>query len=90
MGLRDIAVITQFIDNTYCSDIIQGIKNFYSDKDVRLFILETRSPFTDASDNEYQFWASALLAQSKKIEAVILLSATYCVNLSTEKNLKSF
>lgn len=85
MGLRDIAVITQFIDNTYCSDIIQGIKNFYSDKDVRLFILETRSPFTDASDNEYQFWASALLAQSKKIEAVILLSATYCVHLSTEK-----
>ncbi|MCQ2584942.1 MAG: GGDEF domain-containing protein [Treponema sp.] len=85
MGLRDIAVITQFIDNTYCSDIFQGIRDFYKDKDVRLFILEARSPFTDASDNEYQFWASALLAQSKKFEAVILLSATYCTNLSTEK-----
>lgn len=85
MGLRDIAVITQFIDNTYCSDIFQGIRDFYKDKDVRLFILEARSPFTDASDNEYQFWASALLAQSKKFEAVIMLTATYCSNLSTEK-----
>lgn len=82
MALKDIAVITQFIDNTYCSDIIKGIRDFYKDKEVRLCVLEARSPYSDASDYEYQYWASALLSQAKKFEAVIIISATYCSLLS--------
>jgi len=87
MEMRDIAVITQFIDNSYSSDILQGIQDFFKDKNVRLFILEARSPFSTASNNEYQFWASALLAQSQKIDAVILLSGSYTAVL-TEDQLK--
>ncbi len=84
MALKEIAVITQFMDNTYCSDIMQGIQNYFSDKDVRLCFLEARSPFAEASDFEYQYWASALFAQGKKFEAVLIISATYCTLLSVE------
>ncbi|MCQ2596597.1 MAG: GGDEF domain-containing protein [Treponema sp.] len=84
MAIKEIAVITQFIDNTYCSDIIQGIQDFYKDKEVRLCFLEARSPYSDASDYEYQYWTSALLAQAKSFEAVIIISATYCTMLSIQ------
>lgn len=84
MELKEIAVLTEFIDNYYCSDIIRGIKDYFKDKPARVSFLETRMPNAEASDFEYQYWGSALLSQADRLEAVIVISATYCTDISAE------
>ena len=84
MGLKNIAVLTQYVDNYYCADVIKGIKAYFEDKPVRLFFLETRWEKTEASDYEYQYWSASKLAGTKNIDAVIIITATFCSTYSSE------
>jgi len=82
--LHDIAVVSQFVGNDYCDEIIRGIKNFLSDKPVRISVLEVRTPEGNASDYEYQYWSGFSLVQAKSFEAVILISGTFCSEIKKE------
>ena len=82
--IHDVAVITQYVGNDYCDEIIRGITSFFSDKPVRLNVLETRTPDASASDFDYQYWSSFSLVSSKSIEAVIIISGTFCAALKPE------
>lgn len=79
--IHDIAVITQFVGNDYCDEIIRGIRDFFSDKPVRLSILEVRTPEGNASDYEYQYWSAISLSSAKSFEAIILVSGTFCSDM---------
>lgn len=83
--LHNVAVISQFVGNEYCDEIIRGIKEFFLDKPVRLSILEVRTPEATASDYEYQYWSAFSLVQAKSFEAVILISGTFCSDMKPDQ-----
>lgn len=83
--IKEIVVITQYTGNDYCDEIIRGIKEFYADKPVRVSILEVRTPDTDESDYEYQYFSAISLANAKSVDAVILIAGTFCSVMSPEK-----
>lgn len=82
--IYDIAVVTQFVGNDYCDEIIRGIKEFYATRPVRLSILEVRTPEARSSDYEYQYWAALSLTQARSFKAVILISGTFCSDMTSE------
>ncbi len=83
--ISDIAVITQFVGNEYCDEIVSGIRDFLKDKPVRLSILEVRIPEAYASDFEYQYWAASSLIQSRNFSAAIIISGTFCSEMPPEQ-----
>lgn len=69
----------------HCQDFIKGVSSYFADKDVRLFISQTKFNTTHESLFDFQYWSSAEILKSKQIDAYIFLSGVYCSIIPEDK-----
>ena len=87
---KNIVVLVSEIANDYTYAVLDGINDFFADKDVNLITIPTRRGNDLASK---QYWIGMKLASSSQIDGVIVLSAIYLSAITKKelaKHLSSF
>ena len=75
---KNIVILDDEIANDYSFSVIEGIQDFFKDKDVRLIFAQTRIPHTDVGIYEYQYWAATNYFNISEIDAIIIGSDAVC------------
>lgn len=83
--MKNIAVFVHNLSVEYSISILHGITDFFSDKEVRLFISQTQLKFVQNSLFDYQFWASTDILNAKNIDGVIVVSGSYTSNMDFDE-----
>lgn len=84
--MKHIAVFVHNFAVEYADLIINGIYNFFKDRqDTRVYFVQTVNPHNDEAEFEYQYWASYEYLKSKTIDEVIIVSNTYSAYMTTEE-----
>lgn len=89
MKIKQIGLVTQYIDNPYNEPVIKGIREYFDGRNVRLNLLEVRSPVADASDFEYQYWPLVTFLQSRELDCIILIPGTFASTMSETQIVES-
>ena len=71
---KNIVVLVSEIANDYTYSVLDGINDYFADKDVNLIIIPTRRGYDLASR---QYWSGMKLASTSQVDGVIVLSAIY-------------
>ncbi|MCQ2576557.1 MAG: GGDEF domain-containing protein [Treponema sp.] len=83
--MKKIAVLVHNVSIDYSSTVLEGISDFFSDKNVQLIVCQTRQPGARENLFDYQFWSSIPLLFSKKIDGVIIVTGGYVSTISAEE-----
>lgn len=79
---KNIVVLVSEIANDYTYAVLDGINEYFSDKDVNLIVIPTRRAQNLASR---QYWTGMKLASSEQVDGVIILSAVYLSAITKDK-----
>ena len=83
--MKNIAVLVYDLTVEYNIVVVDGITDFFKDKDdVHLIISTTNSPHNEAYQYEYQYWSAVELLKSKNIDAAIVVTNTYFNTINLE------
>ncbi len=89
--MKKIAVLVHALAVEYTSIVVQGIYDYFKDKDdVVLFISQTRQPGYKSGISEYQYWCSAEYLKADSIDALIILSNSYVYSIDKDKLKETF
>lgn len=80
---KNIVVLISEIANDYTFSVLDGIKSFFADKNVNLFIICTRLKRNLISKH---YWIGMKLAEGEQVDGVIILTAVY-LSFITKKEL---
>jgi len=84
--LKNIAVLVHSMVSEYATTVITGIYNYFKDnKDVALYIIQSRNPHYIHGISEYQYWSGAEYVISEEIDGVIIVPNTYNSFLTIEE-----
>ncbi|MCR4742870.1 MAG: GGDEF domain-containing protein [Treponema sp.] len=86
--MKNLAVFIDSLTIEYSLDVLNGISDFFTDKDISVFIAQTKEPHEKNGLFEYQNWSSAELLFSKQIDAYIVITGSYS-SLMTSKELSN-
>ena len=83
--MKNIAVLVYDLTVEYNIVVVDGITDYFKDKDdVHLIISTTNSPHNEAYQYEYQYWSAVELLKSKNIDAAIVVTNTYFNTINLE------
>ena len=83
--MKNIAVLVYDLTVEYNIVVVDGITDYFKDKDdVHVIISTTNSPHNEAYQYEYQYWSAIELIKSKNIDAVIVVTNTYFNTINLE------
>ncbi len=92
--MKKIGVLVHALTVEYALEVLNGIFDFFKDKqDVQFFVAQTKEPHTSSGNYEYQSWNSVSLLFSTDVDLVIVITGSYSSTISTAnlgKILKSF
>lgn len=88
--MKKIAVLVPSFTIEYCQDFLDGIFDYFSQKDVKVIVAQTQIEHNDTGLYDYQYWASVDILSSKEIDAYIIPAGLYTVRRSIEELKKSF
>lgn len=74
---KNIAVLLHGLSVEYALSIVDGITEYFADKDSNVIIAQTNIKFLENSLYDYQFWASTNILNSKDIDGIISISSSY-------------
>ncbi len=80
---KNIVVLVSEIANDYTFSILNGINQFFTDKNVNLFLISTKL-IQNLSTKQY--WIGMKLAEGEQIDGVIILTSVY-LSFITKKEL---
>ncbi len=83
--MKKIAILIPSFTIEYCYRLLQGITEFYADKDVQLLILQTKYGKYSLDPLDYQYWVGMGLIDIEEIDAVIVLSGAFCSIIPEKK-----
>ena len=83
--MKKIGVLIPTFNIEYSTDFLNGIYDFYRDKDVSVIYAQTKLPHSTMGAYDYQYWSSAELLFSQEIDAIIIASGVYCASISQEE-----
>jgi len=84
--MKKIGVLVHALTVEYALDVLNGIFDFFKDKqDVQFFIAQTKEPQTDSGNYEYQSWNGVSLLFSTDVDLVIVITGSYSSSVSTEE-----
>ena len=83
--MKKIGVLIPTFNIEYSTDFLNGIYDFYRDKDVSVIYAQTKLPHSTMGAYDYQYWSSADLLFSQEIDAIIIASGVYCASISQEE-----
>lgn len=75
--MKTIGVLIHSLTVEYALNVLEGITNFFKNKNIRILIAQTKSPNCGSGIYEYQCWASAEYLFSQEIDAFIVISGSY-------------
>ncbi|MBO4532789.1 MAG: GGDEF domain-containing protein [Treponema sp.] len=79
---KNIIVLVSEIANDYTYAVLDGINDYFADKDVNLITMPTRRGNDIASK---QYWCEMKCAASQQVDGVIVLSAVYLSAITKEE-----
>ena len=79
---KNIVVLVSEIANDYTFSVLDGINQFFADKDVNLFVICTK---LNQNLSAKQYWIGMKMAEGEQIDGVIILSAVYISFISIER-----
>lgn len=79
---KNIVVLVSEIANDYTFSVLDGIYNYFADKDVNLITVPTRRP-KDLTTKHY--WIGMKLAETEQVDGVIVLSTIYLSEITKEE-----
>lgn len=83
--MRNIAVLVYDLTIEYNIVVVDGILDYFKNKeDVHVIISTINAPHNEAFQFDYQYWTALEIIKSKNIDAVIVVSNTFCHNISLE------
>ncbi len=89
--MKNIAVLVYDLTVEYNIVVVDGIIDFLRDKDdVHVIISTINAPHNEAFQYDYQYWTAFELIKSKNIDAVIVVTNSFCHNMSCEQMSKVF
>ena len=83
--MKTIAVLVPAFTIDYSKSFIQGIFQYYKDKNVKLLIAQTQHPNYDVGIFDYQYWNSVEILKSQEVDAYIIALGLYTVKMSLEQ-----
>lgn len=83
-NMKNIAVLVHNFTVEYSITILEGIVDFFRDKDVRLLIGQLKNPFYHTEFFDYQCWTCKEILLSDQIDAVISISGEFIAVMDVE------
>lgn len=83
---KNIVVLVSEIANDYTFSVLDGINQFFADKDVNLFVICTK---LNQNLSAKQYWIGMKMAEGEQIDGVIILSAVY-ISFISKKELANY
>ncbi|MCQ2583795.1 MAG: GGDEF domain-containing protein [Treponema sp.] len=77
MKKLNIAVMVLDLSGDYTIELFAGITEYFKDKNVNVFITQTKMPRLPYGFYEYQYFAGSRLLQSADVDGVIVVSSFY-------------
>ncbi|MCQ2591807.1 MAG: GGDEF domain-containing protein [Treponema sp.] len=82
--MKRIAVLTYDITVEYSLEVLNGISEYFKDKDIQLVIGQVKEPHCKLGLFEYQCWAATSYLFSEQIDAVIVIYGSFSSTLSPD------
>lgn len=80
--MKKIGVLIPTFNIEYSTDFLNGIYDYFSDKDVAVIYAQTKLPHSTVGSYDYQYWSSADLLFSEEVDAIIVAAGVYCATMS--------
>lgn len=88
--MKKIAVLVPSFTIEYSQDFLDGIMDYFSDKDVKLIIAQTQIQHNDTGLYDYQFWTTVDWLAAKEIDGYIIPAGLYTVKRTIKQLQKNF
>lgn len=75
--MKNIAVLINSLTAEYSLTVLDGVINFFKDKDVRLITAQIAPSRAESGFFEYQCWTNAELLTADEIDGVIIISGSF-------------
>ncbi len=83
--MKVIAVLIPTFNIEYSLDVLNGISDYFRDKEVKVVIIQTRIPGVNQGAFDYQYCTGFEYAKSKEVDAVICVSGLYASQMNEDK-----
>lgn len=84
--MKNIAVIAYSLTIEYTLKVIEGINNYFSEKDdVNLIVVPLKAQYSQDNTYDYQYWSSLELLKSETIDAVIVVTNSFLRFMTVEQ-----
>lgn len=83
--MKKIAVLIHSLTTEYSIEVLNGVIEFFKDKDVQLFIGPVKNPHTVIGIYEYQNWTSKNLLSTDEIDGTLVISGSFASQITTEE-----
>lgn len=80
--MKTIAVLMHSLTVEYELNVLQGITDFFKDKDVKLIISQVKFPHSKVANYEYHYWTGVEYLFSNQIDGVIVLSGSFIISIT--------
>lgn len=85
MKKLNIAVMVLDLSGDYTIELFAGITEYFKDKDVNVFLTQTKMPRLSYGFYEYQYFAGSRLLQSADVDGVIVVSSFFISSVSLDE-----
>lgn len=82
--MKKIAVLVHSLTVEYALNVLSGVSNFFSDKDVMLFVAQTKNPHYLYGLFDYHCWANTELLFSSEIDGYVIITGSYTSHIQTD------
>ena len=82
---KTIVVLEQDLTVDYIGGALDGIRDFYKDKNVKLIITHTMLPGNEYLDHGYQHWTMMSILDNESVDGYIVLSGSYSSKLTMDE-----
>lgn len=82
MKKLNIAVMVLDLSGDYTIELFAGITEYFKDKNVNVFLTQTKMPRLPYGFYEYQYFAGSRLLQSADVDGIIIVSSFYISSVS--------
>ena len=83
--MKNIAVLIPSFTIEYSIGILNGIYDYFVDKDVNVIIAHTKFSHSTVSPFDYQYWSSLDYVRAKDIDGYIIVSGLYVSSINMEE-----
>jgi len=76
--LKKIAVLAPDFSVEHCTDFMQGVSQYFKDKDALVYFTHAKFNKFSPESFDYQYWSSVDVLKAEEIQAYIVISGVFC------------